>query len=119
MLSQESRSQKLLEEAERLESLAKQKRALAQKNRALARKAEAEAERKSLAELKHRLGGFVLALASKEGVGRRFAGHLRQPFGDELQRLPDPAQRQRLLAVFEKHYMQAPLAPAPAELRPS
>lgn len=110
---------KLLTEADELEKRAKQKRAQAQKARALARKAEAEAERKSLAELKHRLGGFVLALASKEGVGRRFAGHLRQPFGDELQRLPDPAQRQRLLAVFEKHYMQAPLAPAPAELRPS
>lgn len=115
----DDKTQRLLEEAEELERKAKQRRALAQKTRALAKKSEQEAERKTLAELKHRLGGFVLSLSSKEGVGRRLASNIRQPFFDDLQKLQDPAQRERLLAVFEKHYHQAPQAPIAHEIRPS
>ena len=112
MKNDSDRTQRLLEEADELESRAKQKRALAQKARTLARKAELEAERKTLAELKHRLGGFVLSLSEKEGVGRRLAGNLRGPFLDDLQKLNDPAQSERLLAVFEKYYKPA-LLPQP------
>ena len=112
-------TQRLLEEAEELEKRAKQKRALAQKKLTLARKAEAEAERKALAELKHRLGGFVLSQSEKEGVGRRLASNLRQPFFDDLQKLQDVAQRERLLAVFEKHYKPAPIQPQSHDIRPS
>lgn len=115
----DDKTQRLIEEAEELERKAKQKRALAQKTRTLAKKAEQEAERKTLAELKHRLGGFVLSLSSKEGVGRRLASNIRQPFFDDLQKLQYPAQRERLLAVFEKHYLQAQQSPIPHEIRPS
>lgn len=111
------RTQKLEDEASRFEELARQKRAQAQKARALAKKAAEAAERKALAELKHRLGGFILAAAEKDGIGRRVAGNLRQPFLEELQKLADIAQRDRLLAVFDKYYKPS-LSSAPPSVVP-
>ena len=112
-------TKRLLDEAEELEKRAKQKRALAQKKLTLARKAEAEAERKALAELKHRLGGFVLGMSGKDGVGGRIASNLRTPFFDDLQKLQDTAQRERLISAFEKHYQAANVSVKCQEIRPS
>lgn len=119
MRDDKDRTERLLEEAEDLEKRAKQKRALAQKARALARKAEAQAERRTLAELKHRLGGFLLSMSSKEGVGRRLAGSLRGLFLDDLQNIADVAQRERLLAVLEKHYKPVLTTQPANDIRPS